>query len=240
MQDYQAIYRVTAELNQLLHDQTPLEQILSGIGDLAVVVIPACEEAGVTLEQKGKVVARTTTGDTARTVDAYQYDIDEGPCIHASETGSKVLIKDMKTEDRWPRFASFAHSRGVQSSYSIPMIEGGEQFGVLNLYSTNDPFGAPDEEIGSMFAREATNAVRHVAAFSKTRELIDNLRSALETRSVIGAAVGILMVRDSVGINEAFEKLVGISQRDNMKLRDVAERMTDVYEPDGDRPIPGG
>jgi len=234
MHDYEPIIQASAELNELLLNQTPLEQILNGIGGLAVAVIPSCEEAGVTLEEDGKVVARTTTGGRAERVDSYQYDIDEGPCIHASKTGVPVLIEDMAADDRWPRFAFFAHEQGVQSSYSIPMTARGEHFGVLNLYSTANPFGATDETVGSMFAREATNAVRHAAAFIKTHELIDNLQAALESRSIIGAAVGIVMSRDGVSMAEAFEKLAGISQRENAKLRDVASRMTKVYDPGAD------
>jgi GAF domain-containing protein len=230
MHDYEAIYRVSAELNKLLHQQTPLETILSDIGSLAVAVIPACEQAGVTLEDKGKIVARTTTGGTASAVDAYQYDIDEGPCLHASKTGETVLIEDMNTDTRWPRFASFAQTHGVRSSYSIPLRAEGENLGVLNLDSTGSSFGAPDEEIGAMFAREATDAVRHTAAFAKTRELIDNLNAALESRSVIGAAVGIAMHREHISMGEAFDKLVELSQKENMKLRAVAERITEVYE----------
>jgi len=141
-----------------------------------------------------------------------------------------VLIEDMNTDARWPRFASFAHTRGVRSSYSIPMRAEGENLGVLNLYSTGDSFGAPDEEIGVMFAREATDAVRHSATFAKTQELIDNLNAALESRSVIGAAVGIAMHREHISMGEAFDKLVEISQNENMKLREVAERITAVYE----------
>ena len=232
MQDYEAIYRVSAELSKLLYRQTPLETILNGIGTLAVAVIPACEEAGVTLEDKGKIVARTTTGETARAVNAYQYDIDEGPCLQASKSGEKVLIKDMNTDARWPRFASFAHNHGVRSSYSIPLRAEGESLGVLNLYSTSSSFGPPDEEIGAMFAREATDAVRHSAAFGKTRELIDNLNAALESRSVIGAAVGIAMHRENISMAIAFDKLVELSQTENMKLRDLAKRITEVYEGD--------
>ncbi len=81
-----------------------------------------------------------------------------------------------------------------------------------------------------MFAREATDAVRHTAAFAKTQELIDNLNAALESRSVIGAAVGIAMHREHISMGEAFDKLVEISQKENMKLREVAERITEVYE----------
>ena len=232
MHDYEAIYRVSAELSKLLLSQTPLETVLNGIGSLAVAVIPSCEQAGVTLEDNGKILARTTTGDTARIVDAYQYEINEGPCLRASKIGSTVLIEDMKNDRRWPRFASFAHSHGVASSYSIPMTDDGEKFGVLNLYSTGNPFGPPDEEIGAMFAREATDAVRHAAAFIKTRELIDNLNLALDSRSVIGAAVGIAMHRDQISMGNAFDKLVEISQRENMKLREVADRITRLYEPE--------
>lgn len=230
MHDYEAIMLASAELSDLLLSQTPLEQVLSGIADLAVAVIPSCEEAGVTLEASGKVVARTTTGERAKRVDAFQYDIDEGPCLHASKIGSTVLIQDMAADARWPRFASFAYEQGVQSSYSIPMIAGSEKFGVLNLYSMSRPFGATDADVGSLFAREATDAVRHAAAFTKTRELIDNLYAALESRSIIGAAVGIVMNRDQISMADAFEKLKEISQRENMKLRDVAQRVTRVYE----------
>lgn len=234
MHDYEPIINASAALNDLLLSQTPLEHILSGIGDLAVVVIPSCEEAGVTLEEGGNVVARTTTGGRAERVDSYQYDIDEGPCIHASKTGTAVLIGDMASEGRWPRFAAFAYEQGVLSSYSIPMTARGEHFGVLNLYSTADPFGRADEEVGSMFAREATNAVRHAAAFRKTHELIDNLHAALESRSIIGAAVGIFMNRDHLSMADAFVKLTDMSQNENMKLRDVASRITALYETSGD------
>ena len=230
MHEYEAIVLASAELGELILKQPPLEEILNGIGDLAVAVIASCEEAGVTLEEKGKVAARTTTGGRAERVDSYQYGIGEGPCLHASRTRSTVLIEDMAVDDRWPRFASFAHGQGVHSSFAIPMTSGGEHFGVLNLYSMGPAFGPADAEVGSMFAREATNAVRHAATFKKTRDLIGNLHAALESRSIIGAAVGILMSRGQISRAEAFEQLAEISQRENIKLRDVAERITEHYE----------
>ena len=81
MHDYEPIYRVSAELSKLLRSQTPLETILSGLGTGGRAAIPSCEDAGVTFEEKGKIVARTTTGENARVVDAHQYAIGEGPCL---------------------------------------------------------------------------------------------------------------------------------------------------------------
>ena len=232
MQDYQAIYEATAELSRLLLEEDELETILRSIASLAVAVIPACEEAGVTLERDGQITVRTTTGTTAETVDAYQYEIDEGPCVAAGDFKHPVLIENMATEDRWPRFATFAASQGVKSSYSIPMTLGGDVIGVLNLYSVDDAFGAEDEATGGRFAEQATIAVRHATAFAKTKDMIEHLHRALESRDVIGAAVGIMMHRDRTSIDNAFNRLKEISQQENLKLREVAERIIGQFRED--------
>ena len=82
---------------------------------------------------------------------------------------------------------------------------------------------------GLLFAEEASAAVRHAATIEKTRSLVDNLQRALDSRSIIGAAVGILMNRYTISFDEGFEQLVQISQRQNIKLRELAEQMTAQY-----------
>ena len=233
MEDYQAIYEATGELSRLLLEEGQLEPTLMGIGHLAVSVIPSCEEAGVTLERGGLVSMRVTTGSTAEAVDSYQYEIEEGPCVAAADSQRPILIEDMAREDRWPRFASMAASQGVKSSYAIPMILEEEMIGVLNLYSVDNAFGSADEEIGTRFADQAALAVRHSSTFNKAREMIDHLHRALETRDVIGAAVGIIMYRDGLNMEAAFTLLKEESQRDNLKLRQVAESVVSKFEAGG-------
>lgn len=234
MDDYRAIYEATGELSRLLLEEDgQLEPTLTGIGHLAVSVIPSCEEAGVTLEKGGQVSMRITTGPTAEAVDTYQYEIEEGPCVAAADSHKPVLIEEMATEDRWPRFAKLAASQGVKSSYAIPMILDGEMIGVLNLYSVDNAFGPTDERIGTRFADQAAMAVRHSTVFSRAREMIDHLHRALETRDLIGAAVGITMYRDRLTMEGAFNLLKGISQRENLKLRQVAEEIVSQFQNDG-------
>ncbi len=91
LDDYRAIYEATGELSRLLLEETRLETTLLGIGNLAASVIPSCEEAGVTLETSGHVSVRVSTGDVAERVDAYQYEIDEGPCVAAADTKGRCL-----------------------------------------------------------------------------------------------------------------------------------------------------
>ncbi len=56
------------------------------------------------------------------------------------------------------------------------------------------------------------------------------LEEALETRTVIGQAIGLLMAQEAFTSDEAFQKLVGVSQNSNIKLRDIAQRLVDAWE----------
>lgn len=61
-------------------------------------------------------------------------------------------------------------------------------------------------------------------------ELDAQSAAALQTRMVIGQAVGILMQRDGLSSERAFALLVHTSQRTNTKLRDIAQRLVDQVE----------
>jgi hypothetical protein len=54
---------------------------------------------------------------------------------------------------------------------------------------------------------------------------IGQLEKALESRDIIGQAKGILMARQHITADAAFELLVRASQRTNVKLRDVAAEL---------------
>jgi len=62
----------------------------------------------------------------------------------------------------------------------------------------------------------ATDAAREAASEAA------GLHRALETRTVIGQAQGMLMARFGIGEAEAFQLLVGASQARNVKLRELA------------------
>jgi AmiR/NasT family two-component response regulator len=70
------------------------------------------------------------------------------------------------------------------------------------------------------------NAVVNVfTSIDECVALIGQLTTALETRDVIGQAKGILMVREGLTADEAFDILARASQRMNIKLRDVAAQV---------------
>ena len=52
------------------------------------------------------------------------------------------------------------------------------------------------------------------------------LREALASRDVIGQAKGMLMEREGISADQAFDILRRVSQRSNVKLRELAEQIT--------------
>ena len=62
-----------------------------------------------------------------------------------------------------------------------------------------------------------------------------NLQAALATREMIGQAQGILMERERITPDQAFDILRRASQHLNIKLRDIAQNLVDT----GERPDTG-
>lgn len=56
------------------------------------------------------------------------------------------------------------------------------------------------------------------------------LEEGLVTRTVIGQAVGLLMAQEGLTSDEAFERLVGVSQNFNLKVREIAQRYVRAWE----------
>ncbi|MCE6995468.1 ANTAR domain-containing protein [Saccharothrix sp. S26] len=99
-----------------------------------------------------------------------------------------------------------------------------DDLGALNLYSPDvRAFDEDSQHVGSLFASHAAVAL----AASQERE---HLTEAMRTRDLIGQAKGILMERHKFTGDQAFTLLVRASQRANMKLRDLADRLVHTGE----------
>ena len=66
------------------------------------------------------------------------------------------------------------------------------------------------------------------ATLTEAEERIRNLEAALATRTVIGAAQGMLMERHQLGLDAAFDVLRRVSQHTNVRLSAVATTLVDT------------
>jgi len=218
------LWRAVADLSSLLLGEEDQETTLRRVGDLAVRSIDGCAAAGVTLRDARDPTTKAATGGLVYEVDTYQYEIDEGPCLHAVAGREITEIEEMESDQRWPRFAAHAAERGVHSSLSLPMMVRGEAIGALNLYAfCPKAFTAADRQTGTLFAAQAAVAVANAQSYAASVKLARELREALDSRAVIDQAMGILIGRNGLGPEEAFTALRVRSQSENRKLRDVAD-----------------
>lgn len=213
------------KLSHLLETDDALQETLDTVVQLSVKLLPGCEFAGVTMRRDGRDLTAAASDDYALEIDHIQYDVGEGPCVSALETNTFIKIESVDEETRWPDFVSRAADRGFRSSLSFPLKENGST-GALNLYATKDrAFDETSQRVGEIFSRQVTIALRNAHTYSAAQRLADQLNEALESRDVIGQAKGILMEREGISGTDAFEMLKTISQKANVKLREIAQQV---------------
>lgn len=221
------------ELSQILLSDDTIDGFLEKVTHLTVAHVPACDTCSVSIRDDGGVHTRAASDPVAMRVDQHQYANEEGPCIEAISTGRTVRVGLMAEEKRWPRFSPLAESEGVVSTYSVPLTVDDVAAGALNIYSLSKSFEAGDEEVGEAFAAQAAAAVSNASAYYRALALGKQLEEALQSRDVIGQAKGIIMERERVTADRAFELLRSRSHAKNMKLRDVAEQVVRTGALDG-------
>jgi hypothetical protein len=84
-----------AELAGLLMATRSFEQLMQRIAELAARTVPDAVTCGITLSQDGHVVTVASADPLARLLDEQQYELDQGPCLQALNTGLVVSAADL-------------------------------------------------------------------------------------------------------------------------------------------------
>jgi GAF domain-containing protein len=214
---------IRAVSHYFLGDET-MKEALTRIAELTVGAVPGTKFAGLTMMSDGKIGTPVFTHSDAPEIDQAEYDADEGPCLEALRTGRVVSVPSLRGEARWPAFVDAAVNHGILSTAAFPMFGPDVPVGVMNLYATRENgFGENEISTAVLMAEQAGFVLVNTEAFWQERELSDGLRLAMDSRSVIEQAKGIIMNAQHVSADEAFALLVKQSQYENSKLRAVAE-----------------
>jgi GAF domain-containing protein len=214
----------------------PLDAVLAEITEVAHAALPGAESSSITLIRGGRPFTAAHVGELALAADELQYEQGHGPCMDAGRSGALLLVEDMSTDPRWPDYAPRAIERGVRSSMSTPLPYQGATIGALNVYATEPAaFDSEDVAVAEEIASYVAVAVANADAHAEARLVGEQMRAAMESRSVIDMAKGMLMAQHGCTAEEAFTILSHASQRSNRKLRDIARAMVDGTSPT-DRP----
>jgi GAF domain-containing protein len=175
------------------------------------------------------------TDQVVEEIDTLQRESGQGPCLDAIAQSVMVYGDDLQSDDRWASFGPAAAGRGIRSALALPLTANGT-IGAINLYARYPAaFGVVDRAKGVILASLASVALNAAHSLEDEERRIENLHSALSSREVIGQAQGILMERERIAADQAFDVLRRASQYLNVKLREVAQTLVDT----GERPETG-
>src|SRR3954452_4813273 len=192
-----------------------------GIGRLAARVLPSAERVGlIIVGGPRRWTSAAATDAVAAELDAGQFAVETGPGLDPVEVPDVVVVDDLARDRRWPTFAELALGRGVRAVVCARTPVEGLGRAVLSCYSGSpDTFDASDGELTAVLGAFAASAL----AAQQQRIRAANLSVALDSNRVIGVAMGIVMARELVTPDQAFDRLRAVSQRRQRKLRDIAE-----------------
>jgi GAF domain-containing protein len=209
---------------RLLYSSEDVEDTLLRLCESAVSLIPGCDFASLSLLEQDTIATHGATHPLAERLDRIQYDEHEGPCWEAALEDRIFCSNDITHDSRWPRFSARARKEGgVGALLACRVVDPRSTtrtVGALNIYAERtDAFDDEDAMAAVLLAAVAGGVVDAARRQSELRE-------AMESRDVIGQAMGILMAQHRITSEEAIERLRAASQRLNVRLRDLAMRIT--------------
>ncbi len=213
-------------LQEMVLESADVQGFLTGLAQLAATHLNGPDEevfCGITLLRPRRAETVAASSDRARAMDELQYPFGDGPCLTAARTHTVTYVPDTRTDQRWAEYHAAAAGQGIRSILGVPIPLDGNASSALNLYSTApDAFNGQDRESMGVFAREASRALRLAVRIAHLTDTGENLRSAMDSRTTIDLAAGIIMGQNRCSQDAAMTILKAASNARNIKLRDIA------------------
>jgi transcriptional regulator with GAF, ATPase, and Fis domain len=220
----QLLTLVRADLAAVFKEQATPEQLLDQVVRVATRLVPGAEDAGVAVFSEGQLRTVAAVGDLAIALDDIERVVGSGPTLDVARNGQTLRVADLSTDPHWVEFTPRAVDEGARSLLACALPLPRREGAVLSLYASRPAaFDTAAELVVPVFAARAAIAIAHA-------DKVIHLERAMQSRQVIGQAVGILMERHRLSAKQAFDTLVKASQESHLKLRDVAHRVTESGE----------
>lgn len=206
-----------------LHETTTPQATLRTAVELAVELLPGAEHAGV--QEIDRAEGRRTVAWT----DDLVCDAETPELPHWERLWSSPVVRlpandgdggeggdgEGESEQGTEPLADL----GLRSVLSLRLRADRRRLTVLTAYSGKPrAFDETAARLGRLFTAHVSLALNAVT-------VQEQLTEAMHTRDLIGQATGVLMERLDIDAAAAFESLVRASQRENVKLRDLARRI---------------
>ncbi|NKX50424.1 GAF and ANTAR domain-containing protein [Arthrobacter deserti] len=223
--------RLAEVMQDIVQENGDVEQFLADLVKLAARTLSAAGSevaCGISLLRPRTKTTIASSSEHARQVDELQYRHDTGPCLRAAREDSVFYVKDATRDTRFRPYLDSVARQGIRSILAAPIPLDGEAKSALNLYAARpDAFDAAAAARAEPFAGGASKALRLPVRMAVLAQRNANLKAAMDSRTTIDLAIGIIMGQNRCGQEDASRILKSASTSRNAKPRDVAASVVD-------------
>ncbi len=220
----QLLARTFVELADTLIDDFDVVDLLVLLTERSVELLDASAAGLLLVDADGSLRVMAATSEATGTVELFEVQNDEGPCRDCYHSGLPVTVADLSSEAaRWPRFSRVAVSAGFIAADALPLRLRGQVLGALNLFrAAPGALSGSDIATGQALADVATISLLQSRALRDVQAVAEQLEEALNSRTAVEQAKGVLAERLGIGMDEAFSCLRRFSRARQSRLTDVA------------------
>ncbi|HLH59046.1 MAG TPA: GAF and ANTAR domain-containing protein [Streptosporangiaceae bacterium] len=202
---------------------------LNRLAEMAVREVPGCCGAAAMLWRDDELVGLAATHPDLAELADFQLRTGQGPTMQALRDGEPAGVADTLRDTRWPGYADEALCRGVRSSLALrhefpPMT-------VVLIVASVRPNAIDTQQIplAATLAAFGGAMLANASAYGDAQREAVQMRNAVESRSVVDQAKGILMHAHGCSAAEALERMRRVSQTRHVKVTDVAKQIVEAH-----------
>lgn len=220
----QRLAEVFVELADTLVEEFDVVDLLQTLTERCVELIDT-DAAGLMLDdQRGNLRLIAHTHESARLLELFELQQQEGPCLDCFATGQVLANIDLAAAtERWPSFTQAARDVGFGTSHAVPLRLRRQVIGALNLFAAGRrPLDDDSLAIARGLADIATIGLLHERAVRDQVALSEQLQTALHSRILVEQAKGVLSALTGTSVEAAFALMRTHARRTGRPLTEVA------------------
>jgi len=182
----------------------------------------------------GVMIADTTqllhvvaaSDEDMRTLEIFEIQSDEGPCLDCWYSGRLVTSNDLATDDRWHSFRNRVLDLGFHSALAAPLRLRNLNIGALNvLWRRPDAVHEREIQAAQALADLAALGLTSRAVPSEATFLAEQVQKTINARVTIEQAKGMLAEQADLDMNAAYTLMRDYSRAEATHVIDTAERV---------------
>lgn len=195
-----------------------LQHVLTAVGAEAAAILVA--------QKHGPVELLSSTSHTASEIEIYQTQTEEGPCIECLRSSLPVEAHgESEMAARWPSLGPAMIESGYHGVHAQPLLWHGRALGGLNIFFDHArPLSNEARAVAQAFGDMATLSLVQTQQPSD-RELTAHITTALEGRTLVEQAKGVLMHVQDIDPGDAYTALRAEAAKQGLTVTEMARSL---------------